>query len=73
MHAATLLLAILASGLARQWLAWNLRLPVINVLITAGLLLGPVGVVIAITMPTKEIAELIGSAWRSSCSRAAWI
>lgn len=60
MHAATLLLTILAAGLASQWLAWRLHLPAIIVLISAGLLLGPVGGVIAFSLPQAEIAELIG-------------
>lgn len=46
MHIASLLLIMLAAGLASQWLAWRIRLPAIVVLIASGLLLGPVSGII---------------------------
>lgn len=60
MHAATLMLIILCAGLASQWLAWRLRLPAIVVLITSGLLLGPVSGVIELGLSQAELTELIG-------------
>ena len=60
MHAATVLLIVLAAGLGAQWLAAQLRLPAIVVLIAAGLLLGPVTGVIELAMPKAELGELIG-------------
>lgn len=60
MHAATLLLILLAAGLASQWLAWQIRLPAIVVLIATGLVLGPVSGVIDLTLPQGEVTELIG-------------
>jgi len=60
MHAATLTLVILSAGLASQWLAWRLRLPAIVVLITAGLLLGPVSGIIELGLSQTELTELIG-------------
>lgn len=60
MHAATLLLIMLAAGLASQWIAWRTRLPAIVVLIAAGLVLGPVTGIIRLELPAQELAELIG-------------
>ncbi|MDR9502241.1 MAG: sodium:proton antiporter [Desulfurivibrionaceae bacterium] len=60
MHTATLMLIILCAGLASQWLAWWLRLPAIIVLITSGLLLGPVSGIIELGLSQAELAELIG-------------
>lgn len=60
LHAAALLLVVLAAGLASQWLAWRIRLPAIVVLIAAGLMLGPVTGIIHLTMPPAEMSELIG-------------
>lgn len=60
MHIATLLLIILSAGLASQWLAWQLRLPAIVVLITSGLLLGPVSGIIELGISQTELTELIG-------------
>lgn len=60
MHFATLLLIILAAGLASQWLAWRIRLPAIVILIASGLVLGPVTGLIDIAMAPDELTELIG-------------
>lgn len=60
MHLATLVLVILSAGLASQWLAWRLRLPGIVVLITTGLLLGPITGIINLTLNQTEFTELIG-------------
>jgi CPA1 family monovalent cation:H+ antiporter len=60
MHAATIMLIILSAGLASQWLAWRLRLPAIVVLITAGILLGPVSGIIELGLSQTELTELIG-------------
>lgn len=60
MHIATLLLIILAAGLASQWIAWQIRLPAIVILIASGLVLGPVSGVANIAMAPEELTELIG-------------
>ena len=60
MHIATLTLIILCAGLASQLLAWQLRLPAIVVLITSGLLLGPVSGIIELSLSQTELTELIG-------------
>lgn len=60
MHASTLMLVILCAGLASQWLAWRLHLPAIVVLITSGLLLGPVSGIIELGLSQNELTELIG-------------
>lgn len=60
MHAATLMLIVLCAGLASQWLAWRIRLPAIVVLITSGLLLGPVSGIIELGLSQTELTELIG-------------
>lgn len=60
MHVATLLLIMLSAGLASQWLAWRIRLPAIVLLITAGLLLGPVSGIIELGLSQTELTELIG-------------
>ncbi len=60
MHAATLLLIVLAAGLASQWVAWRVGLPAIVVLIAVGLVLGPLTGVIELGLPQAELAELIG-------------
>ena len=60
MHSAALLLTILAAGLASQWLAWRIQLPAIVILITVGVVLGPLTGVIDIDLPHAELAELIG-------------
>lgn len=60
MHLATLLLIILAAGLASQWLAWALRLPAIVILIVSGLVLGPVSGLIEFALEPVELTELVG-------------
>lgn len=60
MHIATILMIVLAAGLASQWLAWQVRLPAIVVLIASGLVLGPVTGLIDIAMAPGELTELIG-------------
>ncbi len=60
MHAAQLLLIVLAAGLASQWLAARIRLPAIVVLIAAGLVLGPFTGITALDLPQGELSELIG-------------
>ncbi|RFF28982.1 MULTISPECIES: sodium:proton antiporter [unclassified Wenzhouxiangella] len=60
MHLATLLLIILGAGLASQWLAWQIRLPAIVILIASGLVLGPVTGLIDFAMAPEELTELIG-------------
>lgn len=60
MHAATLLLIVLCAGLASQWLATQIRLPAIVVLITVGLLLGPVSGVVQLNIEREQLSELIG-------------
>ncbi|MBL0230620.1 MAG: sodium:proton antiporter [Moraxellaceae bacterium] len=60
MHIATLLLIILAAGLSSQWLAAQIRLPAIVVLISVGLILGPVTGIIQLTLSQTELGELIG-------------
>src|SRR5690625_968156 len=60
MHIATLLLIIVTAGLASQWIAWLLRVPAIVILITTGLVLGPITGVIDLSLPTGHVNELIG-------------
>lgn len=60
MHIATLLLLILGAGLASQWLAWRIRLPAIVVLITSGLILGPITGILELGLSQTELTELIG-------------
>ncbi len=60
MDAATLLLIVLAAGLASQWVSWRLGLPAIVVLIATGLVLGPVTGVIELQLSRTELADLIG-------------
>lgn len=60
MHAATLTLLVLAAGLASQWAAWRVGLPAIVILIAAGLALGPLTGLIAVTLPQAELTGLIG-------------
>lgn len=60
MHMATVLLLILSAGLASQWLAAQIRLPAIVVLIAVGLLLGPVTGTIDLRLPAVELTEMIG-------------
>lgn len=60
MHMATVLLLILSAGLASQWLAAQIRLPAIVVLIAVGLLLGPVTGTIHLRLPATELTEMIG-------------
>lgn len=61
MHIATLVLIILSAGLASQWLAWRIHLPAIVILITSGLLLGPVSGIIELGgISQTELTELIG-------------
>ncbi len=60
MHAANLLLIVLATGLASQWLAWRIGLPAIVVLIAAGLVLGPGTGLVTLSLPQEELGELIG-------------
>ena len=60
MHMATVLLLIVSAGLASQWVAAQVRLPAIVVLIAVGLVLGPVTGTIALSLPAVELTELIG-------------
>jgi len=60
MHPATLLVVIIAAGVGSQWLATQLRVPGILVMIAAGLTLGPLTGVIQIHMEGEELAQLIG-------------
>ncbi len=60
MHAATLLLLVLAAGLSSQWVSWRIGIPAIVVLIATGLVLGPVTGLVEIGLPREDIAELIG-------------
>ncbi len=60
MHIATMLMIVLAAGLASQWLAWQIRLPAIVILIASGLVLGPITGLIDIAMAPEELTELIG-------------
>ena len=57
---ATVLLLILSAGLASQWLAAQIRLPAIVVLIAVGLLLGPVTGTIHLRLSAVELTEMIG-------------
>ena len=57
---ATVLLLILSAGLASQWLAAQIRLPAIVVLIAVGLLLGPVTGTIDLRLPAEQLTEMIG-------------
>ncbi|MCW8906731.1 MAG: sodium:proton antiporter [Sedimenticola sp.] len=54
------MIIILCAGLASQWLAWQIRLPAIVVLIASGLLLGPVSGIIELGLSQTELTELIG-------------
>ncbi|HQV22603.1 MAG: sodium:proton antiporter [Moraxellaceae bacterium] len=60
MHIATLVLIILVAGLSSQWLAALIKLPAIVVLISVGLLLGPIFGIINLSLSPKELTELIG-------------
>lgn len=60
MHAATLVVIVLAAGLTSQWLAARYRLPAIVILITAGLLLGPVTGVVHVNASSEALTEMIG-------------
>ncbi|MDZ7790915.1 MAG: sodium:proton antiporter [Xanthomonadales bacterium] len=60
MHIATILMIVLAAGLASQWLAWLVRLPAIVILIASGLVLGPITGLVDIAMAPEELTELIG-------------
>ncbi|MEX2498276.1 MAG: sodium:proton antiporter [Wenzhouxiangellaceae bacterium] len=60
MHATTVVLIVLAAGLASQWLAWLLKLPGIVVLIGAGLILGPITGWLVLDTPSDQLTELIG-------------
>lgn len=60
MNPATLLVVIIAAGVGSQWLATQLRIPGILVMIAAGLTLGPITGVIQIHMEGEELAQLIG-------------
>lgn len=60
MHAATIVLMILAAGLASQWVAWLLRLPGIVILIATGLVLGPITGLLDPQTPSEQLTELIG-------------
>lgn len=60
MQIALMLLVILTAGIASQWLASILRLPAIVVLIAAGLLLGPIGGIIKLSLSQNDFSELIG-------------
>ena len=60
MHMATVFLLIVSAGLASQWVAAQVRLPAIVVLIAVGLVLGPVTGVISLSLPAVELTEMIG-------------
>ena len=60
MHAATLIVLIVAAGIGSQWLAAQLKLPGILVMIGAGLTLGPLTGLIDIHLEGEELAQLIG-------------
>tara|TARA_Y100001933_G_scaffold191421_1_gene190744 strand:- start:6 stop:1877 length:1872 start_codon:yes stop_codon:yes gene_type:complete len=60
MHAATIVLMILAAGLASQWVAWLLRLPGIVILIATGIVLGPITGLLDPQTPSEQLTELIG-------------
>ncbi|MDD2886026.1 MAG: sodium:proton antiporter [Dechloromonas sp.] len=60
MHAATLLMIVLAAGLSSQWVAWRVGLPAIVILIASGLALGPVSGLIELSLSQQELGELIG-------------
>lgn len=57
---AKLVLIILSSGLAAQWLAWRINLPAIVLLIASGILLGPVTGVIQPSTSPEDFNSLIG-------------
>lgn len=60
MHMATMFLLIVSAGLASQWLAAQVRLPAIVVLIAVGLVLGPLTGTISLSLPAVELTEMIG-------------
>ena len=60
MPTASLLLVILAAGLASQWAAWRLGMPAIVILIAAGLILGPLTGTIVPGLSRGEMTDLIG-------------
>ena len=60
MHMATMFLLIVSAGLASQWLAAQVRLPAIVVLIAVGLVLGPLTGTIDLSLPAAELTEMIG-------------
>lgn len=60
MHAAPLFLLVVAAGIASQWVSWRVGIPAIVVLITTGLVLGPVTGLVEIGLARDEITELIG-------------
>ena len=60
MNTASLLLTLLFAGLSSQWLAWRFQIPAIVVLITVGLILGPVSGFIAPGMSPHDLADMIG-------------
>lgn len=60
MHAATIVLMILAAGLASQWVAWLLKVPGIVVLIAVGLVLGPITGWLSLETEPDQLTELIG-------------
>lgn len=60
MHAASMLIVILAAGLGSQWVATKLRLPGILVMIAAGLALGPLTGFVHLDVEQEELTELIG-------------
>ena len=60
MHMATMFLLIVSAGLASQWLAAQVRLPAIVVLIAVGLVLGPLTGIISLNLPAVELTEMIG-------------
>jgi CPA1 family monovalent cation:H+ antiporter len=72
MNTATLLLTLLFAGLSSQWLAWRFQIPAIVVLITVGLILGPVSGFIAPGMSPHDLADLIGLGVAIILLKAAW-
>ena len=60
MHTATIVLIVLAAGLASQWLASLLKMPAIVILILGGLVLGPFTGVLEMQATPEQLTELIG-------------
>ena len=73
MQMATVLLIILVSGLASQWLAAQIRLPAIVVLIAVGLLLGPVtGTIDLDPAETVTVTAVAGAGYNLTPGTHSW-